>query len=160
MRTRLVGISAAAMVMAIIAVAAQQPPPATQGGAAGPGGRGQAPPAYQPSDQERQALRTKLDELDPLVRSLKAKRGEDDLVADVEIHGKGARWMLEFPQDVAVQDDVTFALKMLDRGIERARQLQNGQSPWAAQKGKIALGFYSPLDGSVQPLLLTVPATL
>ena len=81
--------------------------------------------------------------------------GEDDLVADVEIHAKAGRWMLEFPQDVAGQDDVTFALKMVDRGIERAKQLQNGQSPWTVQKGKIALGFYSPLDGSVQPLLLT-----
>ena len=101
----------------------------------------------------------RLAELDPLVRALKTKRGEDDLVADVEIHGKGARWMLEFPQDVAVQDDVTFALKMADRGIERAKQLRTGHSPWASQKGKIALGFYSPLDGSVQPLLLTVPAS-
>ncbi len=57
-----------------------------------------------------------------------------------------------------MQEDVTFALKMVDRGIERAKQLQNGQSPWTSQKGKVALGFYSPLDGSVQPLLLTIPA--
>ena len=155
MRSRLAAIPAA-MTIAIIAVAAQQPPPATQGGAAGRGGRSGLP-AYQLTDPDRQALGGKLDELDPLVRALKAKRGEDDLVADVEIHGKGARWMLEFPQDAAVQDDVTFALKMADRGIDRAKQLQNGQSPWASQKGKIALGFYSPLDGSVQPLLLTVP---
>ena len=51
---------------------------------------------------------------------------------------------------------MTFALKMLDRGIERAKQLKNGQPPWTSQKGKVALGFYSPLDGSVQPLLLTI----
>ncbi len=108
--------------------------------------------------QDRQAVQSKLDELDPLVRALKAKRGEDDLMADVEIHAKAGRWILEFPQDVTVQDDVTFALKVLDRGIERAKQLQNGQSPWTSQKGKVALGFYSPLDGSVQPLLLTIPA--
>jgi len=93
-----------------------------------------------------------------LVRELKAKHGEVDLVADVDIHAKGARWILEFPEDVTVQDDVTFALKMLDRGIERAKQLRDGESPWTTQKGKVALGFYSPLDGSVQPLLVTVPA--
>ena len=97
-------------------------------------------------------------ELDPLVRALKAKLGEDDLGADVEIHAKAGHWVLEFPQDVTVQDDVTFALKVVDRGLERARQLQNGQSPWTSQKGKVALGFYSPLDGSVQPLLVTIPA--
>jgi len=117
-----------------------------------------APPRYEPTAADRQALQAKLDELDPLVRSLKEKRGEDDLVADVEIHAKAGHWILEFPQDVTVQDDVTFALKMVDRGIERARQLQSGQSPWTAQKGRVALGFYSPLDGSVQPLLLTIPA--
>jgi pimeloyl-ACP methyl ester carboxylesterase len=108
--------------------------------------------------EDRLAVQSKLDELDPLVRALKAKRGEDDLMADVEIHAKAGRWILEFPQDVTVQDDVTFALKVLDRGIERAKQLQNGQSPWMSQKGKVALGFYSPLDGSVQPLLLSIPA--
>ena len=75
------------------------------------------------------------------MRSLKAKRGEDDLVADVEIHGKGARWMLEFPQDVAVQEDVTFALKMVDRGLERAKQLQTGQSPWAVAEGQNRAGL-------------------
>ena len=121
-------------------------------------GRGQAPPRYEMTAQDRQAIQAKLDELDPLVRALKAKRGEDDLMADVEIHAKAGHWVLEFPMDVTVQDDVTFALKMLDRGIERAKQLQNGQSPWTSQKGKVALGFYSPLDGSVQPLLLTIPA--
>ena len=122
-------------------------------------GRGQGPPAYTLTDQDRASLRGKLDQLDPLISGLKAKRGDDDLVADVDIHAKGARWMLEFPQDVAVQDDVTFAMKMVDRGIERAKQLQTGQSPWASQRGKVASGCYSALDGSVQPLLLTIPAT-
>ena len=118
----------------------------------------QPPPRYQMTAQDRQAVQAKLEQLEPLVRALKAKMGEVDLVADVEIHAKGARWILEFPQDVTVQEDVTFALKMLDRGIERAKQLQNGQSPWTTERGKVALGFYSPLDGSVQPLLLTIPA--
>jgi hypothetical protein len=156
MRSRILGILAV-ITLAVLSLLAQQPPPSPAGGAPAGGGRGQAPPRYEMTAQDRQALQAKLDELDPLVRALKAKMGEVDLVADVEIHGKGARWMLEFPQDVAVQDDVTFAREMLDRGIERAKQLQNGQSPWTAQKGKVALGFYSALDGSVQPLLLTIP---
>jgi hypothetical protein len=79
--------------------------------------RGQAPPRYELTDRDRQALRAKLDELDPLVAALKAKRGEDDLLADVEIHAKGGRWILEFPQDVTVQEDVTFALKMLEEEL-------------------------------------------
>src|SRR5688572_16716325 len=159
MRARILGLLAA-IALPVISLVAQQPPPAVPGGAGGGrgGGRGQAPPRYEMTAQDRQALQSKLDELEPLVRALKAKRGEDELVADVEIHAKGGRWVLEFPIDVTVQDDVTFALRMLDRGIERAKQLQNGESPWTSQKGKVALGFYSPLDGSVQPLLVTIPA--
>jgi pimeloyl-ACP methyl ester carboxylesterase len=158
MRNRILTVITA-IALPVISVVAQQPPPAVPGGAGGRGGgRGQAPPRYEMTAQDRQAIQAKLDELDPLVRALKAKRGEDDLTADVEIHAKAGHWVLEFPMDVTVQDDVTFALKTLDRGIERAKQLQNGQSPWTSQKGKVALGFYSPLDGSVQPLLLTIPA--
>ena len=157
MRIRLLGVFAG-IALPVISLVAQQPSPAAPAGGQGRGGSGQAPPRYEMTTQDRQALQSKLDELDPLVRALKAKRGEDDLVADVEIHAKAGRWILEFPQDVTVQDDVTFALKVVDRGIERAKQLQNGQSPWTSQKGKVALGFYSPLDGSVQPLLLTIPA--
>ena len=141
MRARTLGILLA-LALPCIAVLAQQA----------------APPRYELTAGDRQALQTKLDELDPLVRALKEKRGEDDLVADVDIHAKAGHWILEFPQDVSVQDDVAFALKMIDRGIERAKQLQSGRSPWTEQKGKVALGFYSPLDGSVQPLLLTIPA--
>ena len=149
----------AGIAASVISVLAQQLLPAAQGGgAASGGGRGQAPPRYEMTPQDREALQAKLAVLDPLVRALKAKHGEVDLVADVEIHAKAGHWLLEFPQDITVQDDVTFALKVVDRGIERAKQLQSGQSPWTAQKGKIALGFYSALDGSVQPLLLTVPA--
>jgi hypothetical protein len=157
MRSRTLGVLAG-IALPFISLVAQQPAPVAPGGGPARGGRGQAPPRYEMTAQDRQALQAKLDVLDPLVRELKAKRGEVDLIADVEIHAKAGHWVLEFPQDVTVQDDVTFALKMLDRGIERAKQLQNGQSPWASQKGKITLGFYSPLDGSVQPLLLTVPA--
>ncbi len=78
-------------------------------------------------------------------------------MADVEIHAKAGRWLLEFPEDVAAEDDVTNALAVLDRGLERARQLENGQSPWATQTASRAQGFYSALDGSVQPYRLTVP---
>src|SRR5688572_18935871 len=119
MRIRILAFFAA-VALPVISLVAQQPPPAAPGGAAGRGGgRGQAPPRYEMTAQDRQAIRAKLDGLDPLVRALKARRGEDDLMADVEIHSKAGRWLLEFPVDVTVQDDVTFALKVLDRGIER-----------------------------------------
>ena len=55
---------------------------------------------------------------------------------------------------------MTRALTVLDRGLERAKLLQDGKSPWLAEKGrKMSLGYLSALDGSVQPYLLLVPAS-
>jgi hypothetical protein len=124
-------------------------PPAT--------GRSQQPPRYQLTQEDRQRIQPRLDELESLVRRLKARHGEDDVMADVEIHAKAGRWLLEFPEDVAAEDDVANALAVLDGGLERARQLENGQSPWVTQTASRAQGFYSALDGSVQPYRLTVP---
>jgi hypothetical protein len=41
--------------------------------------------------------------------------------------------------------------------MERAAQLKEGKSPWASQKGQVVRGFRSALDGSVQPVRVTVP---
>ncbi len=104
-------------------------------------------------------MQAKIDEIDKIVRELKAKRVNEDLLADVEIYAKAGRWLLEFPGFFFVQDDIRNALTVLNQGIERATQLQSGQSPWATQKGRSGHGFYSPLDGSVQPFGLNVPAS-
>jgi pimeloyl-ACP methyl ester carboxylesterase len=149
MRSKLLGLLVL-IAAAVFPLLAQQP--------AAPGGRGQ-PPRYELTEQDKHAVESRLNALEALVRTIKAKRGEDDLTADVDVAAKAGRWFLEFPQDIAVEEDVANAMNVLDRGLERARQLQNGQSSWASQKGRVVFGFYSPLDGSVQPYLLTIPET-
>ena len=88
MRARILG-TLAGIALPVISLLAQQPPAAPGGAAGRGGGRGQAPPRYEMTSQEREALQSKLAALDPLVRALKAKLGEVDLVADVEIHAAG-----------------------------------------------------------------------
>src|SRR5205823_132580 len=132
---------ASAFFAALLPLLAQQPP-ATPPAAPGPGPAAGAPaaaargrgPAYQLTPADRQEIQTKLDQLDALIKPLKAKRGEDDLMADVDVHSKAAHWVLEFPEDVTAQNDVRNVLAVLDRGLERAKQLQAGQSPWTSQK--------------------------
>ena len=135
MRVKLMGLSAAIAFMALPLLAQQSPaPPVAPATAAGQqpagrgGGRGQTPPRYELTDQDKQAVKSRIETLDALVRAaLKAKKGDDDLVADVEVHAKAGHWFLEFPQDVTVQEDVVNAIKVLDLGIERGKHLQNGQ---------------------------------
>ena len=107
--------------------------------------------------EQRAELQSKVDWLEDAVRTLKARRGEDDLVADVEIYEKTGKWPLEFPEDFMNMQDVAYTLTVLDRGVERARLLWNGQAPWTKQKGRKIYGMYSALDGPVQPYGVNVP---
>jgi hypothetical protein len=117
------------------------------------------PPPIQITAEQRAELKSKVDQLDAVVQQLKAHRSEDDLVADVEVYEKAGKWLLEFPEDCSNEQDLTYTLAVLDRGMERAQQLQNGQSPWVAQQGRKIHGMYSALDGSVQPYGVNVPAS-
>src|SRR5262252_8238841 len=77
--------------------------------------------------EQHQELQSKVNQLDSIVRLLKAHRGEVDLVADIEVYEKAGKWLLEFPEDFTNAQDVTYTLTILERGLERARLLQNGQ---------------------------------
>src|SRR5262249_10911966 len=54
---------------------------------------------YKPTAEERKKIESKLAELDAMIRELKAKKVEDQLLADVEIYAEAGRWKLEFPQE-------------------------------------------------------------
>lgn len=136
------------LTLALVPLAAQQPNQPQR-----------APAPILLTSEERLELQSKVDLLDVAVRELKKRLGEGDLVADVEVYEKAGKWLLEFPEDFTNEQDVIHTITVLDRGMERARLLQNGQTPWTEQKGRKVYGMYSPLDGSVQPYGLNVPAS-
>ncbi|MDP9099410.1 MAG: hypothetical protein M3N48_10530, partial [Verrucomicrobiota bacterium] len=115
------------------------------------------PPIYHASNEEKQQIQTRLNELDAAIKQIKAKRGEDDLMADVEVYSKAGHWLLDYPDDISVPDDIQNLLTVLDQGVNRAKALQSGQSPWASSRGRRMHGMYSALDGSVQPYEVIVP---
>ena len=118
---------------------------------------GQQTPFHANSD-DLQQIRAKTEQLESAVKGLKAKRPDGDLMADVEVYAKAGRILLEFPELVASQNAINHAIAVLDTGIERARQLENGESPWT-KGGKQTHGYYSAIDGSVQPYGVTLPAS-
>src|SRR5689334_6870186 len=68
--------------------------------------------SYKATAEETQRIRTKLDEMDALVRPLIAKRGAGDpLLADVAVYQKAAEWALRFPDEFYRKEyvDKTFA---------------------------------------------------
>ena len=135
----------------------QQPPAAQQQPTAGRGG-GRGGPPFQPKPEELQQVKEKTEEIESTVKDLISKRADPDLVADVEVYGKAGRMLLEFPDQFTNQNGVNHSLAVLDTGIERAKELQSGQSPWT--KGpKQTHAYYSAIDGSVQPYGVTLPAS-
>src|SRR5215813_10305497 len=96
-----------------------------------------AAPPYQPTDAEKQQIQSKMDQLGDAIRELRSRHVDDGLLADVEIFYEAARWKMAYPEEFFRQRSVADTLAVVDKGLERAEQLKNGQSPWTSQKGRV-----------------------
>jgi pimeloyl-ACP methyl ester carboxylesterase len=124
-----------------------------------PAARGLRPtqPAIQPKPEELAHVKDKTEQIEALLKDLKAKHPSPELLADVEVYGKAGRMLLEFPELFGTQNAIDHSFLVLDQGIERAKQLQSGQPQWTQGKKQIH-AYYSEIDGSVQPYGITLPA--
>jgi hypothetical protein len=116
------------------------------------------PNRYEPTAAERAELREKADRLDGAIRALPPGLSRD-LVADVAVCQNAAAWALRLGEFFD-RKDVAAAHAVLDRGLERARQLARGEHSWAVAKGSTVRGYTSRVDGSVQPYAVIVPEGL
>jgi hypothetical protein len=150
-----------AVALAIVAFT-QDPPQTAQPQAQAPPAAKKAPqkkgaPPHQLTADEKRRIEAKADELAGMIQSLESKKADDTLLADVEIYQSAARMILEHPEEFFSDPYVDQTLTVLDAGLERARQLAGGNSPWIEQRGRVLLGYRSEVDGSVQPYGVIVP---
>lgn len=114
--------------------------------------------AQEPAPEDRAKLEQQLQDLQKQIKDLKQNpKIKKSLLADVEVYAKAAEWILrhnEFYKPQYVKD--TF--QILETGQKRAQQLQVGKPEWTQQTGTVIFGYYSKIDGSVQPYALTFPA--
>ncbi len=103
------------------------------------------------SDQRRHSFRDALTTLQGELRKL-----PENTSVDAVIFAKGLQWALDYDQEFTPADE-----KLLENAIVRCRQriaaLKEGKTPWTSRRGKIALGYVSKVDGSVQPYGVIVP---
>ena len=111
--------------------------------------------SYQPSADELSAMRDKLAQLTSRIQRLHGR--DPALVADVGVYRKAGEWILRYPEEFYSKAYVANTLKVLDRGIARAEELERGAPSWANQKGRIVRAYRSAVDGSVQPYALIIP---
>jgi dienelactone hydrolase len=109
-------------------------------------------------DADRAVLQKGLASLATEIEKLRLQPEAHRLLPDVQIYFIAVDMALRHDEFFAAADIVK-AKTLLDTGLERARQLSKGESPWLSQPGPTALGYVSTLDGSVQPFGLYIPET-
>ncbi len=102
------------------------------------------------------AIKKGLGELQQLIKDI----SKHELLADVLIYEKAVRWALDYKEiydPKGTKSPGSNVKKVLAAGIERAKQLKGGMTPWTSQTGPVLRGYTSKIDGSVQPYWLIVP---
>ncbi|MFO1484884.1 MAG: prolyl oligopeptidase family serine peptidase [Verrucomicrobiaceae bacterium] len=95
---------------------------------------------------------------DSLTKAATTKVSSDnaDLRADAQVFAKGITWALRY--DTMLQaGDLAVIKRAQERLTQRTSNLASNQKPWATKKGKVARGFVSAIDGSVQPYGVIIP---
>jgi hypothetical protein len=116
-------------------------------------------PAQSAPEKETQEIKAKTAQLQAAVAKL--KNGEEDqrkirLIADVEVYAKAADWIVRH-EEFYKPNYVADTLAALETGLKRADELAAGKPSWKDQPGKLIHGYYSQVDGSVQPYAVSVP---
>lgn len=104
--------------------------------------------------QQLQQLQAACEQL-KLRPELQNRNGRQQ-IADVEVFAKAVEWQVrynEFPK----KDYTKQALQALKTGQQRARELADGKPGWLNRTGVTVRGYYSDVDGSVQPYALSLP---
>src|SRR5438094_1163539 len=135
--------------------AAQQAQPSPTPGERGGRGGG-TPPPIQAKPEELAKIKEKTEQIDALVKDLRAKRANPELVGDVEVYAHAGKMLLEYPDMFANQNAIEHAFTTLDQGIERGKQLQANQPQWNQGKRRIH-AYTSEIDGAVLPYGVTLP---
>jgi len=121
-------------------------------------GKFDPPASVKPDAATLKSIVEKTDRLREAIAKLKAKKVRADLLDEVAIHLKAAENIVRFEEWYA-KDSVKWALTTLDRGLERAEQLDAGQAPWRTARGKwVPRAYRSLVDGSIQPYAVLYPA--
>src|SRR4051812_31854435 len=106
-----------------------------------------------------QGIATLGDEIDGLRTQLKGKASLLALLPDVQIFHNAVRYAVQYNEIFNATNEAPAARALLKQGLERARELREGNPSWIASTGLVVRGYVSRLDGSVQPYGLVVPAS-
>lgn len=115
-----------------------------------------------PSEPDGPEIRARLAELRSVIAELKQNQDDVRSVADVEVFAKAADWILRH-HEFYKSEYQRWTLDALAVGQSRAtemlksRQAGSTTLSWLGRPGGTVLGYYSDVDGSVQPVAIRIP---
>ncbi|WP_232101261.1 prolyl oligopeptidase family serine peptidase [Gimesia panareensis] len=104
--------------------------------------------------EQRQTFDQELQTLQESLQALGDRPAND--IADASIFSKGLQWALLYDQQFSPRD-IALMKRAIVRGKQRTEALAANKKPWSTRKGKLALGYVSAVDNSVQPYGVIVP---
>jgi hypothetical protein len=117
------------------------------------------PPGVAIPEADRKELEAGVAELGKEIDALRTSLAGKpllELLPDVQIYHNAVRYALTYNEFFNLKE-VPVAKTLLAQGLERAKNLRDGQAPWTTAAGLVARGYVSKIDGSVQPYGLVVP---
>ncbi len=101
------------------------------------------------SADDRSALTARLKEFEGELKKINA-------LPDVQIFHKAVDWALRH-EEFYRSNEVAAAHRLIEQGIERAKAVAAGKTPWSTATGLVVRAYQSRIDKSIQPYGLVVP---
>ncbi len=95
-------------------------------------------------------------EIESLRGALQSKPQQLALLPDVMIFHKAVDWALRYDEFFDAKE-IPKAKAQLALGLQRAKELRDGQPSWTTATGLVVRGYVSNIDDSVQPYGLVIP---
>jgi hypothetical protein len=118
------------------------------------------PPGIEVPPADREELEAGVENLGKEISSLRTLLYRSpnlyNLIPDVQIYHNAVRYALTY-HEFYKPTEIATAKTLLKQGMERAKALREGKTPWTTATGLVVRGYESRIDGSVQPYGLVVP---
>jgi len=117
------------------------------------------PPGIAVPDADRKELETGLATLEKAMDDLRTASHDNKSPwwpADVQIFHKAVDWALRYDEFFDAKQ-ITTAKAQLALAMQRIKELREGKPSWKTAGGLVVRGYFSKIDGSVQPYGLVMP---